>query len=414
MDQPRIVAIIPTYNNQRTIAGVVSAVREHIADILVVNDGSTDGTAGAIAGVHPAHVITFERNRGKGHALAAAFAYASEHGYTHAITIDADGQHLPQDLPAFVDAVGREPQTLWIGNRVLPMLDGVPQPPRSRFGARFGTFWYRFHTGLRIDDTQCGLRAYPLHRICNIHVKPGRYEYEIEILINAAWARIPVKQIPIRLFYQPRSERVSHFRPLRDFARISVVNSKAALIRIFVPWRFVDAPGATGYEKLRYLLVKELSAHHSPRRAAAALSIGAFLGITPFHGFQVMMVMALSVMCKLNRPLALLGVAISSPPLLPFWIAAGYWAGTLVLPTEVVRTWALWASHAGLERLAMWLNPAEGASKLGIGFLQWAAGSMVLAVAVGILVFAVSYPIFLRMQTLRERKAAKARDTDQP
>lgn len=407
MSTPRIAAVVPTYNNARTIAAVVEAVRAHLPDIIVVNDGSTDETASVLQELQDIDIITVDRNRGKGHALRLAFSHAWEREFTHVVTIDADGQHLADDIPLFVEAVRRAPETLYIGNRTLPV-DGTPQPARSRFGARFGSFWYKFHTGLRVDDTQCGFRAYPLDRVRELHCRTNRYEFEIEILIEAAWARIPVEQIPIHIFYQPREERVSHFRPLRDFGRISVVNSKAAMTRIFMPWRFVDAPGASTAQKIRFLIIKELTAHHSPGRAAAALALGACIGLMPIYGFQVLTVIGLSLILRLNRTLAFLGVTISSPPLLPFWIAAGYWIGTLVFPAAAISRSARWAAGLGLNNISNLLTTDSGAGAVFTGAVQWAIGSVIMALVVGSLVFAVSLPLFQSYDKLKARDPAKA------
>jgi len=168
MDDFRAVAVIPVYNNGRTVTAVINAIRPLLPDIIAVDDGSTDETAGAL-GSAAVEALTVDRNRGKGNALRLGFAAASARGFTHAITIDADGQHGAEDVAAVIEAARAEPSALWIGNRVLDS-DGIRQPARSRLGARFGSYWYRFHTGLRISDTQCGLSAYPLHPINSLSV----------------------------------------------------------------------------------------------------------------------------------------------------------------------------------------------------------------------------------------------------
>ena len=402
MERFEAVAIIPTYNNVHTVAGVIEALRPHIAECIVINDGSTDETA-QLLGSLPVDVITVAANRGKGHALRLGFARAIERGFTHAITVDADGQHSAADAASLLEKARREPAALWIGNRVLDAA-GAAQPARSKFGARFGAFWYRFHTRLRIDDTQCGLRAYPLHRIAALRCRGDRYEYEIDVLIRAAWARIPVKQTPVSRYYLPAAQRVSHFRPIRDFARISLVNSRAALTRLLMPWRFLDAPGVTAFEKIRFLVIREITSHHSPRRASAALALGACIGLSPIHGFQVLTAMGLSVLLRLNRTLAFVGVAISSPPFLPFWIAGGYAIGTRVIPTALLARTGARASRAGLHTLGALLNPGPEATRAALIALQWAVGSTVMAVAVGVLVFAVTCPLFC---SLNKRSRAK-------
>jgi uncharacterized protein (DUF2062 family) len=388
--QPRVAAIIPTYNNRATVADVIAGVRRYMPAVIVVDDGSTDGASEVLAQIDGIDIVTVRPNRGKGNALRSGFVRAAERGFTHALTIDADGQHLADDIPRLLASLALSPDTLWIGNRVIPA-GGVEQPRRSRFGARFGSFWYRFHTGLRIDDTQCGLRIYPLGPVLALGCRGNRFEYEIEVLIRAAWAKMPVAQVDVQRYYQPTGERVSHFRPVRDFLRISKVNSKAALTRIFLPWRFMDGPpDASAFEKLRLMVVRELSMIHSPRRAAAALALGAALGVSPFHGLQVLMAIGLSVWLRLNRPLAVLGVGISSPPLLPFWLVGQYAVGTYVLSTDLIDAAASACAHVHLQSLADLLEqtPADY-------FLQWLAGSVVTTPVVGAIVFAAAYPFFV-------------------
>jgi uncharacterized protein (DUF2062 family) len=260
----------------------------------------------------------------------------------------------------------------------------------SRFGRRFGAFWYRFHTGLIIHDTQCGFRAYPLESILPLETPPGRYEFEIDVLIAAAWSGIAVKEIPVHRYYQPREQRVSHFRPFRDFLRCTRVNSRAALIRIFCPWRFIDAPGASWREKLIHLFKREFTAGLRPRRAAAALATGVCFGILPIHGFQVVSVIALSVLFHLNRPLILLGVSVSSAPFLPFLIAAGLGLGKIVLPADTI---AIVADTTGKTLL--------------VGLIQWAVGSVVLAVGAAVATYALSYPFFRKLIALQAGRNAR-------
>ena len=158
-----------------------------------------------------------------------------EKGFTHAITVDADGQHINDDIPLFLQAIEREPGTLWIGDRITPVEGGLPQPAKSRFGRRFGAFWYKFYTGIYIRDTQSGFRAYPLREISSINCRGERYEYEIEILICTAWRHIPVKSIPVHLSIR---RRVSHFHPVRDFMRQNQL--QGGNLRIFFPRKYLE------------------------------------------------------------------------------------------------------------------------------------------------------------------------------
>ncbi|MBD3390855.1 MAG: DUF2062 domain-containing protein [Chitinivibrionales bacterium] len=379
----RIAALIPAYNNAGTLGDVIDGAVAIVHAVIVVDDGSTDSTPDLLQKRADAVIIRFERNRGKGCALRAGMDRAREMGFSHVITIDGDGQHKTADLHRFVHRIHQEPDTLWIGNRTLPS-EGDAPPPRSTFGRKFGNFWYRFNTGVAIHDTQCGFRAYPLRELEKIRIRGTRYEFEQDVLIKADWNGIAVKEVDVTLNYQPAATRISHFRPVRDFLRISVVNGRAAFVRIVFPVFTFEAPGATLREKIRAVVRHELRAHTTPKRAAFSIALGVFMGIFPIHGFQVVTLMGLTVVLGLNRPLAFLGVCVSSPPFLPFLIVAAVAIGRLVVPTGIVAK----ASSPTLTAVLQ-------------GGLEFVAGSVILAVLSGAAVFAVLYPLFARLGTSR-------------
>ncbi len=305
-------------------------------------------------------------------------------GFTHAITLDADGQHYPSDIPVFLEKIADDPAALWIGSRVL-VREETGEPARSAAGRRFGSFWYKFITGIDIRDTQCGFRAYPLSAALNLKCEGDRYEFEQELLVKAAWNGIPVKPVPVHLYYAPQDAAVSHFRPVRDFLLIFRVNSRAVMIRLFVPMSIVTMPGATWPQKMAALLRHELQAHSTPKRAASSLSIGVCMGILPIYGFQVLTLVPLSIALRLNRPLAFLGVSISSLPFLPFIIAAAVAIGKLVVP----RAWSAGFAHSRFAPLIS-------------GGIDWFFGSIILAFAAGGICWLVSYAAFKGMR--KERK----------
>src|SRR5436190_15709349 len=147
--------IIPTYNNAATLAGVIEDVARFTDHIIVVNDGSTDHTIAILNAYPSVQLISYSKNVGKGWALRKAFAYAAEKGYTHAITIDSDGQHFAKDLPAFINKIEEDPHTLILGARNMGQ-DSVPGG--SSFGNKFSNFWFWVETGIRSPDTQSGYR----------------------------------------------------------------------------------------------------------------------------------------------------------------------------------------------------------------------------------------------------------------
>lgn len=238
MNNWRVCVVIPTYNNASTLASVVKGVAQYTPNIIVVNDGCTDGTDKLLAESFPhIDVVTHNRNRGKGAALLSAFKKAQQMGYTHAITIDADGQHAPADLPLFFKAIKQAPNAIVVGNRFdadkFSADNNRNMNGQSKFANRFSNFWFAVQTGRRLPDTQTGFRAYPLRLLRWLPMVTNRYESELALMVFAAWHNVPTISIPINVHYPPREERVSHFRPTADFARISVLNTLLTVL-IFV------------------------------------------------------------------------------------------------------------------------------------------------------------------------------------
>lgn len=231
MHELYICVLIPTYNNEGTLAAVIDSCRQWTDDLLVVNDGSTDNTARLLASYtrQGVAVISYLRNRGKGYALKQGFAYARAHGYRYAITMDADGQHFAADIPHFVAAIAEHPDALVIGSRDITAEN---MPAGNTFANRFSNFWFRVQTLQALPDTQTGYRLYPLAKMGRMWWVTSRYEAELEMLVYAAWHGITLVPIPVRVYYPPAGERVSHFRPTLDFLRISLLNSVLCFLAI--------------------------------------------------------------------------------------------------------------------------------------------------------------------------------------
>lgn len=218
-----ICVLIPTYNNAGTLGAVISDVLVYSPNVIIVNDGSTDRTQSIIDGFgNDIEVVSYTKNRGKGHALKQGFRYARERGYAYAITIDSDGQHLASDIPAFVEAIIHNPGALVIGERNLAEVD---INGKSSFANKFSNFWFAVQTGKKLKDTQTGYRAYPLKKMHGLSFLTSRYEAELELLVFSSWHGVPFVSIPINVYYPPRAERISHFRPAIDFTRISILNT---------------------------------------------------------------------------------------------------------------------------------------------------------------------------------------------
>ena len=221
MSVNRYCIIIPTYNNCRTVADVARRALAVCPDVIVVNDGSTDGTAGMLKDVNVT-ILVHDRNLGKGQALKTGLRYAGGKGFTHAVTIDADGQHFPEDIPALISESDRTPKNIIVGCRNLTSEN---MPRQNTFANRFSNFWFRLQTAQKLDDTQSGFRIYPLDKLYGLWLVTSRYEAELELMVYAAWHGVRVTGVPVRVLYQPEGERVSHFRPFWDFFRITVLNT---------------------------------------------------------------------------------------------------------------------------------------------------------------------------------------------
>lgn len=215
--------VIPTYNNETTIRAVVESVLPYSPNVIVVNDGSTDSTTQILQEIENQIIlISYTKNRGKGYALKQAFAEAKKHNFTHAVTLDADGQHKASDLPLFAEAISQHDDAFIIGSR---QFDLPNMPSKNSFANKFSNFWFRVQTAHNLPDTQTGFRAYPLKRLNYKGPINNRYEAELEILVRAAWKNIPLVPININVYYPPKEERVSHYRPTIDFIRISLLNT---------------------------------------------------------------------------------------------------------------------------------------------------------------------------------------------
>ena len=226
----QICAIIPVYNNVATIGQIIEDVLEIVADVIVVDDGSTDGTSEILAQISSAvTIIGYDKNRGKGYALLQGFLSARKNGFTHAITIDADGQHFASDIPVFLSEIKNNPNGIIVGSRNLTEKN---MPQQNTFANKFSNFWYKLQTGINIPDTQSGFRLYALSAVRTAWPITSRYEAELEFLVFAAWAGKRISSVPIHVYYPSPEKRVSHFRPVYDFARISLLNTLLCVLAL--------------------------------------------------------------------------------------------------------------------------------------------------------------------------------------
>ena len=220
------LVIVPTYNNAGTLENVLQRCLNQGLPVLVVDDGSTDGTSQILARLG-VPCVRHPENRGKGRALKTGFLEARKQGYRYALTIDSDGQHYPEDIPALLAAKGE--RTLVVGSRSQMGADGG-----GSFANRFSNFWFHLYTGVRLPDTQTGFRLYPLEVLPSLNLLSARYEAELTLLVFSAWKGLQLKPVPVNVDYP--EDRVSHFRPGADFTRISLLNTLLLLVALFYGW----------------------------------------------------------------------------------------------------------------------------------------------------------------------------------
>jgi glycosyltransferase involved in cell wall biosynthesis len=379
----RFCVIIPTYNNQKTLSRVISSVLEQTSKIIIVNDGSTDTTSEILKGYPNLTQIHFSKNSGKGMALRKGFQKAISLGYEYAITIDSDGQHYASDIPLFIDEISNNGEALLIGSRNMTH-ENIPK--KSSFGNKFSNFWFWFETNTKLTDTQSGFRIYPLKSI-PVNYFTNKFEFEIEVIVRSAWKEIPVKNIPINILYDP-NERVSHFRPFKDFTRISILNTILVIVALLYikPRDFFRGFKKKGFKQ--FLLENILHNEDSNVKKSLSIALGVFVGISPFWGFQTAIVLLLAVAFKLNKVISFAFSNISFPPLIPFVI----W-GSLKIGSYFIQT--------GKPLL---LNTSMTFSDVQNNIGQYLVGSFILATILAMLFGISGFLLLTIVSTLKNKK----------
>lgn len=228
-DSGPVVALIPAYNERATIVDLVTRVISHVDQVIVIDDASSDGTADLLVGL-PVEVIRNAENLGKSASLRRGFRHARALGAPIVVTLDADGQHLPEDIPRLLSAAVRNPGTIIIGARLRHR---ECMPRLRRFGNAMADFWISWAAGYPIRDTQSGMRAYPAEALACIDTSPmdgSRFVLESQILIDSARAGWYARWIDIETIYGVAS-RSSYYRAVADTVSIIFMVARKLLQR---------------------------------------------------------------------------------------------------------------------------------------------------------------------------------------
>lgn len=369
--EKRVCIIIPTYNNETTLSPVISGVLAVSDDLLVVNDGSTDSTESILQTFPELDYISFTSNQGKGYALRKGFERAYDLGFDYAITLDSDGQHDPGNIRDLMEHIHLlYTDTLLMGSRNMAQ-DGIPR--KSSFGNKFSNFWVWFNTGVKLSDTQTGFRAYPLRSVSKVKWYSKKFEFEVEVLVRLAWEGVEIQEVPVHVNYP--EDRVSHFRPFHDFARISVLNTVFFFLTLgyFAPKRLFFTKGD---HNIFTQIKREFRRHQDdPIHMAGSVGLGLFFGVFPIWGFQMMAAFLVASLLKLNRVIVLTFSNISLPPLIPLIILSSYFFGSFFVGEKV-------------------LIPDFSAITIETIYLQihqYLVGAVILSVLLGALGFGVTF-----------------------
>lgn len=346
--------------------------------VIVINDGSTDSTISLLKQIEDkVTILHHDVNKGKGYSLRKGFKKAIELGYSHAITMDSDGQHFASDIAVLTEKSVVNPEAVIMGSRNMNQA-GVPS--KSSFGNKFSNFWFKVETGITLPDTQTGFRIYPLKQVGKCWLLTNRFELEIEVIVKLAWRFVPFIAVPIQVKYDP-SERVSHFRPGPDFTRISLLNSVLVIVALlwFYPRKLFRMPL---WQILKHEAIKP---EESNLRKSTSLAFGVFMGIVPIWGFQLLVGIPLAVLFRLNKVLFIAAANISIPPMIPLILAGSFLCGQLFVDGTIE-----------LDKLTN-LSLASIQSNL----IVYLIGACIFAIVGFLIVFLISFGLF---QLFRKQK----------
>ena len=305
--------VIPHYNHNGTLRRVAEGCLKKNPDVVIFDDGSTVSPAPQLSGL-PVTLVRFKENRGKGQMISEAARWAKEHGFTHIVTIDSDGQHRHQDYPALVRLSRSCAKAIIIGKRKF---DKKEVPFSSRFGRAFGGFWVHLQTGKKVTDIQSGYRIYPVDLLLTLPLWSKRYAFEVEVVVKALWAGFEVREKEISVVY-PKN-RVSHFSALKDNLRLAILNTYLTIRSMLpIPHRQYVTTGKK-IEKRGYWesMIENLKKPGSAAKNAVSAAWGIFCGSIALPGVRQVMLFGGAGWWNLNRLLAISFEKFCIGPIIP-------------------------------------------------------------------------------------------------
>ena len=387
VDNLRVLLVIPTFNNRPTLRQIVARALQTGLPVLVVSDGSTDGGLQTLSGL-PVDAVDLPNHKGKGVAIRAAAEWAEKNAYSHIITLDADGQHNPEDSLQFLDKIRQNPLSIVIGNRDFAATE---TPGSSQFGRKFSNFWIKISSGVRVSDSQSGFRAYPVEAVRRIRCFANKYHYEVEILVKGIWAGLAVQSVDISVHYSEETIKASHFRPFFDNLLISLTYTRL-VIRNFVPWPHKILFGVSQQERIKFLFMNPFKSlkmlakeKTSAKEIGYATALGIFLGTLPLIAVHLAVIMFVSTRLKLNRLIALNVSHLCAPPLVPAAaVEIGYFIRHGRFLTEfTVQT----LGHEFLQRLG-----------------EYVIGAVILAFPLGVTAGLLAYALAILFKRINNRR----------
>ena len=349
--------VIPTYNNKNTIKEVALACRKYLEHVLVIDDGSTDADVKILLQDTDISVLKHSKNRGKGQAIRTALDFIQKQNGKFMITIDADGQHYPEDINKFIPLLEDDDRSIIIGCRNFQQ-KSIPE--KSQFGRGFSNFWLRLETGVVMSDTQSGFRAYPVRYLMQIKTEGNYYDFETEILVRASWSGLRIKEVPIQVYYPAPDLRVSSFHPFVDNLRIGLMHIRLLGRRLMpLPYPKVvpsdkAAVAANIFIHPVKLIKTLLKENASPLGLATSAGVGIFLGALPLVSIHILAVLYVTSRLHLNKIMALSVQNLCMPPFVPVacielghfmlyrkWITDITWKAVFGSIPERIREWLL-------------------------------------------------------------------------